>query len=102
MNLYVLVHVPSDAGASDNPCTNVYQGIRPASEIETQNIQKEILRISEQQKIESFVTIHTAARLVLTPWGSVLDPGTEEICEYTKPEEHNEMVSSNYLHLKLV
>ena len=84
--------LPPDAGNSDNPCGNTYRGMRPASEIETENVQAEVLKIAREQQIESFVTIHTAAKMILTPWGSVLDPGSQQKCEFTKPEEHAEVV----------
>ena len=64
----------------------------PASEIETRNIQKEAMRIAGGQTIESFVTTHTAIRMILTPWGSVLDPDKQEQCEYTP--EYDEVVST--------
>ena len=82
---------PLDAGNSDDPCSNVYRGYIPASEPETRNVQTEVLRIAGIQTMESFVTTHTAARMILTPWGSVLDPGTEAMCERTP--EYEEVVS---------
>jgi len=50
------------------------------------------MRLRKYQKIEAFNTLHTAVKMILAPWGSVLDPGTEEMCEFTDPEEHWEVV----------
>ena len=47
------------------------------------------------QKIETFITIHTAAKEVLSPWGSVLDPGTQNECEFTDDWENGEVVRFN-------
>ena len=62
----------------------------PSSEIEVKNVQKEIM--NHKDRLEAFVTIHTAARLILSPWGSVLDPGTQNECEYLDEPENTDVV----------
>ena len=92
------IPAPSDSGTSRDPCSLVYPGISPNSEIEVQNVQKEIMRLKD--RLKAFVTIHTAAKMVLTPWGSVLDPGPEEKCEYL-PEPHSSKVVSTLINFTL-
>jgi len=70
-------------GASTNPCSQTYRGASPASEVETQNVQAEILSL--RGTLKAFNTIHTAARLILMPWGTYA-PGTSS-CEYLPAAE---------------
>ncbi|CAK9294900.1 unnamed protein product [Gordionus sp. m RMFG-2023] len=54
-------------GASDNPCSQVYQGETKFSEIENENVKNFL--ISHRDSIFSFMSIHSYSQLWLLPYG---------------------------------
>ena len=56
-------------GISHDPCDyQVYCGDGPASELETQAIQNEVMRISSEKTLLSFVDVHSFGRMILMPY----------------------------------
>lgn len=80
------------------PCTETYCGSSPASELETQVVQDEALRIETITDIEAWITIHTYGRMWMFPFGNTINH-EGETCE--RPDDHDEMVSGldNYRHI---
>ncbi|MCP3981708.1 MAG: hypothetical protein GY716_20600 [bacterium] len=68
-------------GASNSPCNELYRGPAPASDPETQFVQDYMRQIFPDQRLDSvnagapadatgiYIDIHSAASLVLWPWG---------------------------------
>ena len=79
-----------DSGATNLPCTNNYMGASPNSEIEVYNVQEEIVRLKD--RLKAMVSIHTAAKMVLTPWGTVLNPGINPECEFLDETRNDKVV----------
>ena len=82
-----------------NPCSNQYGGPSSGSEIETKNVVKEIYRLMD--RIKAMATLHAAGRYILMPWGSCMDPGTYQECEFLDPKNHRKVVSTSFLTLYL-
>ena len=83
----------TDAGSSPLPCNNGYRGTFPASEPETQALQKAAVKYGPT--LATSVHIHTAGEMWLTPWGSVLDDGFT--CNI--PEDYQEIVSPHNINV---
>ncbi|XP_059617060.1 zinc carboxypeptidase-like [Phlebotomus argentipes] len=59
-------------GASDNMCDLDFGGPNAFSEIETRTLSEYILSI--QDKLNLYISFHSAAELLLFPWGHTADP----------------------------
>uniref|UniRef100_A0A1B0DDQ7 Peptidase M14 domain-containing protein n=1 Tax=Phlebotomus papatasi TaxID=29031 RepID=A0A1B0DDQ7_PHLPP len=59
-------------GASDNMCDGDFGGPEAFSEIETETLSDYILSI--QDKLNIYISFHSAAELLLFPWGHTSDP----------------------------
>merc|ERR1712002_580263 len=60
-----------EAGASSNPCSDIYAGSEAFSEIEMQNVRDQILRF--QDTLVVYLTFHSYSQLWLYPWGYAAD-----------------------------
>jgi carboxypeptidase A2 len=58
----------SNAGSSALPCSETYQGDSAASELETQAVQTEAVRVGST--LLTSIHLHTYSKLWLIPWGS--------------------------------
>ena len=61
---YVLVGV----GTSDDPCTDIYHGKGPFSEIEVKQVADKLTEIAHTVGLKSYWNIHAYSQLVLYPW----------------------------------
>lgn len=55
------------AGASNNPCSDTFAGIKADSELETKAVEAAIN--AKLGKWDAFITIHTYGQWLFTPWG---------------------------------
>lgn len=81
------------AGASDNPCSDVFRGPSPSSEPETVALQNLVRSLFPDQRGPNltdaapastagvFVTVHSFANLILWPWGDTFTqaPNSQEL-----------------------
>ena len=79
-------YVCPDAGASILACSDTYRGASPASELETQALQNEALRLGPT--MATSIHFHTYSQYWLIPWGSYASDGVT--CNYA--DDHDEMV----------
>lgn len=54
-------------GASDNPCSDIYAGPEPFSEVETDAVRKYF--VEHFTEIKLYVSIHSYGNYILYPWG---------------------------------
>jgi len=80
----------ADAGASTLACSDTYRGASPASELETQAIQNEALRLAST--LVTSIHFHTYSQYWLIPWGSYAADGVS--CNYA--DDHDEMVGNTF------
>lgn len=74
----------SGLGTSTNPCDyQVYKGCGPFSEPETRNVRH---LLEANTNIVRFVDIHSAAALVLTPWGDDQTQTTDPTMNFMNPQ----------------
>ncbi|CAL4085605.1 unnamed protein product [Meganyctiphanes norvegica] len=59
-----------EIGASDNPCSEIYAGPSPFSEIEMVNVRD---AMSAQSNLISYLTFHSYSQLWMYPWGFTTD-----------------------------
>ena len=55
-------------GSSDNPCRDIFHGLKPFSEQETKATRDAIRSINSTQKIASYVTVHSYSQLWMYPY----------------------------------
>lgn len=55
------------AGASSNPCSEIYGGPKPLSEPETYALAQTVLKY--KSRIKAYLSLHSYSQLMLTPWG---------------------------------
>lgn len=69
---------------SDDPCSTlqIYRGLSDGPEPETQNIQSLI----NQHRVRWFLDVHSAARLVLYPWGMDRNGSADATQSFTNPD----------------
>jgi len=75
-------------GASTQPCHQTYCGPSAASELETQHIAAEVLRIAGTSRLSSFLTVHSYGYYLIFPWSNTIDFAGVE-CEY--PVDYDDM-----------
>uniref|UniRef100_A0AC35U7R5 Peptidase_M14 domain-containing protein n=1 Tax=Rhabditophanes sp. KR3021 TaxID=114890 RepID=A0AC35U7R5_9BILA len=56
-----------EAGANRSPCSNIYLGNAPFSEIETHNVKEYVIWNIDDLKI--YLSLHSYGQVFLTPWG---------------------------------
>lgn len=56
-------------GASTNPCSEVYQGSAPFSELETRALKKEMTRVSSVNNLRLVMAVHSFGQKLYHPWG---------------------------------
>lgn len=56
-----------DGGTSDNPCSDVYAGKHPESEIEVKTISNYVRSIAD--KLNLYLAVHSRGQYVLVPFG---------------------------------
>uniref|UniRef100_A0A0P4W6G3 Peptidase M14 domain-containing protein n=2 Tax=Scylla olivacea TaxID=85551 RepID=A0A0P4W6G3_SCYOL len=56
-------------GASTNPCSEVYQGSAPFSELETRALKKEMTRVSSVHNLRLVMAVHSFGQKLYHPWG---------------------------------
>ncbi|CAG9856924.1 unnamed protein product [Phyllotreta striolata] len=57
----------SDGGSTNDPCSDVYAGPKPFSEIETRSLSEYMKGVAKQ--LELFITFHSYSQLMLIPYG---------------------------------
>lgn len=62
----------SVTGASTNPSSNTYAGLGPFSEPETRSLSEFINSIGN--RIELYLSFHSAGQLLLIPYGNTTEP----------------------------
>nr|ADD37916.1 Carboxypeptidase B [Lepeophtheirus salmonis] len=68
-----------ESGVSDDPCSSIYPGSRPFSEIEVESIRKYVLALSPTPIMS--LCIHSAAELFLYPYGYAVGAFTDNHAE---------------------
>ncbi|XP_077987025.1 carboxypeptidase A4-like [Glandiceps talaboti] len=63
-------------GVSFDPCSNIYCGPYPSSEIEVENVINFLKTLSSTHEIKFFMDIHSAGNMFLNPWGYTSDRPT--------------------------
>ena len=58
---------PPGHGASENPCSNIYQGSSAMSEKEVQNLDRFLK--SQQRRLAGFLDVHNYSQMWMIPWG---------------------------------
>lgn len=58
-------------GASDDPCSDTFAGTKVFSEVETRTLSEFATSIKDEIKI--YLAFHSAARMILSPWGHTAD-----------------------------
>ncbi|XP_071538310.1 carboxypeptidase B-like [Panulirus ornatus] len=61
-----------EIGASDDPCSEVYAGTEPFSEVEMRNVRDQISQRSSSIKV--YLTYHSYSQVWLYPWGWTSQP----------------------------
>ncbi|XP_056419134.1 carboxypeptidase B-like [Hyla sarda] len=61
-----------DIGSSDDPCTEIYCGKCPGSEVETKNVANFIL--NNLSSIKAYISIHSYSQMLLYPYSYTFDP----------------------------
>lgn len=56
-----------EIGASDEPCTEIYAGSEPFSEVEMRNVRDQIIKHGSDIKV--YLTFHSFSQLWMYPWG---------------------------------
>jgi len=56
------------AGTSGNPCTDIYHGKFPFSEIEVKQVSEKLTELAHTVGLKSYWNIHAYSQLVLYPW----------------------------------
>ena len=64
-------------GASKNPCSEVYQGPRPLSEVEAVTIRN---HIRDTENILAAVSIHSYGNVIIYPWGYKVSGNGNQVC----------------------
>ncbi|MCB9092495.1 MAG: zinc carboxypeptidase, partial [Halobacteriovoraceae bacterium] len=59
------------SGSSSSTCSDVYHGVAPFSEPETQNINE---FVKKHDNIKTMISFHTYSELILYPWSYTYDP----------------------------
>ena len=87
---FIVSNLHLGPGASDKPCSTVYQGASAMSEIEVQNVDRFLK--SEKKRLAGFLDVHNYSQMWMIPWG------------YTKEniKDYDELVSNNKLLLIFV
>lgn len=57
----------NEVGASSSPCSDIFAGDSPFSEVEMQAVRDEITRLGD--KIKVYLTFHSYSQLWMYPWG---------------------------------
>ena len=57
------------SGTSDLPCSDIYCGAEPFSEIETQNVRDQLAAIVPR----IYLSYHSYSQMILYPWGYALE-----------------------------
>nr|P04069.1 RecName: Full=Carboxypeptidase B [Astacus astacus]prf//1004229A CPase B [Astacus astacus] len=60
-----------EVGASDSPCSDIYAGPEPFSEVEMRNVRDQILEYAANIKV--YLTFHSYSQLWMYPWGFTSD-----------------------------
>ncbi|KAK7082274.1 hypothetical protein SK128_016692 [Halocaridina rubra] len=60
-----------EAGASSNPCSDIFAGSVEFSEVEMQNVRDQILKY--QDTLVAYLTFHSYSQLWMYPWGYTTD-----------------------------
>lgn len=85
-----MTFLPAAVGASSNPCSDIYCGAKPESEIEVKNVANFIRK--NKASIKAYLTIHSYSQMLLFPYSYT----------YGLAADHNELVSdAKYKHLLL-
>uniref|UniRef100_A0A1I7Y5P2 ShKT domain-containing protein n=1 Tax=Steinernema glaseri TaxID=37863 RepID=A0A1I7Y5P2_9BILA len=58
-----------EAGSSDDPCSEIYQGKTPFSEPESRAVRDAILSNRYRGRIDGFITLHTYSQIWIHPYG---------------------------------
>uniref|UniRef100_A0AC35UE72 Cytochrome b5 heme-binding domain-containing protein n=1 Tax=Rhabditophanes sp. KR3021 TaxID=114890 RepID=A0AC35UE72_9BILA len=74
----------SEAGSSDDPCSEIYQGTAPFSEPETAAIRNTIFSNEYRGRFDGFVTLHTYSQLLIHPYGHKKEAYPADINELYK------------------
>nr|XP_053647888.1 carboxypeptidase B [Cherax quadricarinatus] len=61
----------NEVGASDSPCSDIYAGPEPFSEVEMRNVRDQINKYADN--IKSYLTFHSYSQLWMYPWGYTSD-----------------------------
>ncbi len=78
---YLLLHVNTAVGASQDPCSNTFAGWTPFSEPECQAVADFLVDAGD--RVTVFLTIHSYGQLWMAPWGYTYefpDDYTELVC----------------------
>ena len=75
------------AGASTDPCSKLYQGPSPSSELETKAVQAEAVRLG--RSLLTSIHLHVYGQKWLIPYGATHPDGT---CVYAA--DHDDMVNT--------
>lgn len=73
---------PTEAGASNNPCSETYHGKFANSETEVKSI---VDFVKSHGNIKAFISIHSYSQLLLYPYGYTTEPASD----------HNELVCAD-------
>lgn len=64
---YPVSLLPTGVGTSSNPCSAIYHGSRPFSEVEIRNVASYLYR--NRRNLIGYMDIHAYSQLWMTPWG---------------------------------
>ncbi|KAL3120330.1 hypothetical protein niasHT_001143 [Heterodera trifolii] len=62
-----------ESGSSDDPCSEIYQGISAFSEPESRSIRDAVLSNRYRGRIDGFITLHTYSQIWIHPYGHKRD-----------------------------
>ncbi|KAM7369857.1 hypothetical protein PAMP_011147 [Pampus punctatissimus] len=82
------------AGASSNPCSDIYCGSKPESEIEVKNVADFIRR--NKSIIKAYITIHSYSQLLLFPYSYTFDLAADHSELLKVAEEASKALRSLY------
>lgn len=64
--MFLLGPPPTGEGASDNPCSEIYHGPHPNSEVEVKSV---VDFIQEHGNFKCFIDLHSYSQLLMYPYG---------------------------------
>ena len=74
-----------DHGASENPCSFIYQGSSAMSEKEVQNLDRFLK--SQLKRLAGFLDVHSYSQMWMIPWGFAKEniKDYDELVSYSNP-----------------